>query len=162
MKTHRFKADLKRVGINPFVSVPVPILNALFKQAGKDKGPIPICGVVNGTPYVQTLVRYRGEWRLYVNTAMVKDSPKRIGESFEFTVAFDPTSRDIAPHPKLVRALENNPTAKRVFESLPASRQKEIVKYISFLKTEASVDKNVTRAINFLLGSGRFIGRDSP
>ena len=35
-------------------------------------------------------------------------------------------------------------------------------KDIANLKTEKSVERNVTRAINFLLGKERFVGRDKP
>jgi len=45
---------------------------------------------------------------------------------------------------------------------LPASRQKEIVRYISALKTQESVTKNIERAIGFLMGGNRFLGRDKP
>jgi len=47
-------------------------------------------------------------------------------------------------------------------DSLRPSLQKEIVRYISFLKTEESIDRNVDNAIQFLLGKKRFIGRDKP
>jgi len=137
-------------------------LNEIFKQAGKNKGHIPVYGTINGKAFKQTLVRYSGSWRLYINTTMLKHSPKKIGETVKIAIAFDPTDRTIEAHPKLVKALEESPAAKKVFDSLPASRQKEIVRYISFLKTEGSIDKNVSRAINFLLGKDRFIGRDHP
>lgn len=93
---------------------------------------------------------------------MLKDSPKRIGEKVKVTIAFDPANRIITMHPKLVKALKANKAAQQVLEQLPPSRQKEIVRYISSLKTEESIDKNVQRAINFLLGKDRFVGRDRP
>jgi hypothetical protein len=157
-----FTASIELIGMNPFVSVPSPILRRLFEQADKDKGPIPIMGTVNGCSYRQTLVKYRGAWRLYINTTMLKDSPKRIGETIEVTVAFDPSDRTIQPHPKLTAALEANEAAKAVFDELPSSRRHEIVRYLSALKTEKSVEKNVDKAIDFLLGKGRFVGRDRP
>ena len=158
---HRFKAEIDIIGINPFVFVPEKILKQIFKQVGKDKGPIPIEGTINDKCYQQTLVRYQGAWRLYINTAMLKDSPKRIGEMVDITLKFDTSDRTIQLHPKLAEALDNTPEAKKVFDSLPKSKQKEIIRYISTLKTEISIEKNVRKAIDFLLGSGRFIGRDS-
>jgi len=157
---HRFKARIEIIGINPFVFLPDKILKAIFKQAGTDKGPIPIHGTINGSAYQQTLVKYAGHWRLYINTAMLKDSPKRIGETVELSIAFDTSDRTIEPHPKLVAALSGNLPAKEAFDDLSPSGQNEIVRYISRLKTEASLEKNVSRAIAFLLGNGRFIGRD--
>lgn len=58
--------------------------------------------------------------------------------------------------------LESNPAAKKVFDDLAPSRQHEIVRYIDNLKTDESVDRNVARALDFLLGRGRFVGRDRP
>src|ERR1043166_7115166 len=130
----KFKARLEIIGINPFVFVPQQILNTIFLKARKDKGPIPVCGTINGKKYTQTLVKYSGEWRLYVNTTMLSDSPKKIGENIEVTIQFDPTVRTIEPHPKLVKALNKHRDAKKIFNNLPASRQKEIIRYISNLK----------------------------
>lgn len=162
LASFKFKSTLEIVGINPFVFVPDKILAAVFKQAGKAKGHIPIKGTINGKAYKQTLVKFRGEWRLYINTSMLKDSPKRIGETIELTATFDPEDRTLAPHPKLTKALKQNPDAKAVFDRLPKSRKKEIIRYISFLKTEESIDRNVERSVDFLLGKGRFVGRDKP
>ncbi len=159
---YKFKAELQIIGINPFVFVPVKILTAVFKQANKDKGPIPVRGTINTEPYRQTLVRYSGEWRLYINTSMLKNSPKRIGETIELTIEHDPSDRSIQPHPKLEAALKKNKEAKKVFDQLTDSRRLEIVRYISFLKTEESVDRNINKAIDFLLGKERFAGRDKP
>lgn len=158
--THTFKAKIEIIGINPFVFVPEKILIAIFRQAGKEKGHIPVCGTVNRKPYKQTLVKYSGEWRFYINTTMLKDSPKRIGEMIEVTIRHDPEERTIEPHPAFTKALKLNKEAKKVFEGLPASRQKEIVRYIAALKTEESVKKNIDRAMGFLTGSNRFVGRD--
>ncbi|MEO8861568.1 MAG: DUF1905 domain-containing protein [Ginsengibacter sp.] len=102
----KFKATIEIIGINPFVFVPEKILAAIFEKVGKDKGPIPICGTINGDPYQQTLVKYSGAWRLYINGKMLKNSPKRIGENIMVTVTFDPSDRTIEP--PLVRLFRNN------------------------------------------------------
>lgn len=159
---YQFSAEIQIIGVNPFVFVPDNILEKIFEDAGKSKGHIPIKGHINGKTYKQTLVKYSGHWRLYINTSMLKKSPERIGETVEITLAFDPEDRSIEPHPKLIQALKDNPDAKTVFDSLSPSRKHEIVRYISFLKTEATVDKNIIKAIDFLLGKGRFVGRDNP
>lgn len=154
-----FHAVIDIIGINPFVYVPEPILEKLFRESGKDKGPIQIRGLINGKEYKQTLVKYSGDWRLYINTQMLVNSPKRIGEQVELSVAFDPEERKVEMHPKLAEALQENPEANEIFESLTPSHKLEIVRYIANLKTEASVDKNVEKAIGYLLGKERFIGR---
>lgn len=159
---YHFKAELKIIGINPFVFVPDEILNEIFKDFGNSKGQIPVYGLLNDKPYKQTLVKYSGDWRLYINTIMLPKSSQRIGEILELTIAFDTVERSIIPHPKLLMALGENEDAKKVFDSLAPSKQKEIVRYISTLKKEESIAKNIERAINFLLGKERFIGRNKP
>lgn len=160
-KTDVFSAKIELIGINPFVYVPETILNSLFVQANKNKGHIPIKGTINGNQYQQTLVKYSGEWRLYINTVMLKNSPKRIGEIVTITIEFDTNDRTIPIHPKLAEALENDEMAKNVFENLTPSLRKEINLYISFLKSEKSIDKNVTLAIGFLKGQNKFVGRNN-
>jgi hypothetical protein len=157
-----FKANLDIIGINPFVFLPEEVLAALLAEAGQHKGKVPIKGTVNGKPYRQTLVKYAGAWRLYINMAMLKDSPKRVGEEIAVGIEYDPEDRSIAMHPRLAAALAETPAAKAVFQQLSPSRQHEIVRYIAHLKSEESVERNVAKAIAFLLGQGRFAGREMP
>lgn len=159
---HTFEAVLQIIGVNPFVFVPGEILDAIFERAGRSKGPIPVRGTVNGRVFAQTLVRYSGEWRLYINTTMLKASPKHVGETISISLYFDPSDRTIPLHPLLLRALNDEPEAFAVFKSLTPSRQNEINRYISRLKSENKVNENVERAVRFLLGKARFVGRDTP
>lgn len=159
---HRFTSSLDIVGVNPFVHLPEEILSALIGSHGKAKGPIPVRGTVNGKAYTQTLVRYQGLWRLYINMKMLSNSPKRIGESIEVTIEYDAAERTINMPAKLRSALEKSPKATKTFEKLPPSRQKEIVRYIANLKSEDAIDRNVEKAIGFLMGKNRFVGRDQP
>lgn len=93
---------------------------------------------------------------------MLELSRKRIREIIELTISFDPEDRRIEMHPALKAATDQNKTAKSVFEQLMSSRQKEIVRYISYLKTEEKIMENVAGAINFLWGKERFSGREKP
>jgi len=117
---------------------------------------------VNGKPYTQTLVRFQGTWRLYINLKMLKNSPKRVGEMIQVTIEYDPVERDIPIPARFLAALEDSPIARRMFESLTPSRQKEIVRYLANLKSEEAVSRNVDKAIGFLAGKNRFVGRDKP
>lgn len=159
-KSYEFSATIDIVGINPYVFVPEKILGQIFKDAGKCKGSIPICGKINDVSYQQTLVRFQGQWRLYINTSMLKNSPKRIGENIRVSIQFDTADRSIPMHPKLKSALQKNEIANAKFECLSPSLQNEIVRYIARLKNEESVDRNIEKAIMFLLGKGRFVGRE--
>ena len=104
------------------------------------------------------------EWRLAVVSqhSHAKSGQKRGGDVADFEIAYDPGERVFPMHPKFEKALLENKEAKKVFDSLRPSLQLEINRYFSFLKTESSVDRNVTKAIQFLLGNGRFVARDKP
>lgn len=156
---HAFKAKIEIIGVNPFVFVPPDILETIFIEAEKDRGPVPVHGLINGKPFTQTLMRFAGEWRLYINMKMLKDSPRRIGEIVEIEVDFDKRSRSLPMHPSIYDALQNDPTAKKAFESLSPSRQHEINRYISHIKSEEKVRENVQRAMDYLNGKGSFAGR---
>lgn len=157
-----FKATIHIIGINPFVFIPETILEQLFLHAEKNKGPIPVKGTVNKLPYRQTLVRYCNEWRLYINTSMLKNSPKRIGETIALSISIDPDSREIPIPPDFLSALKSDKEAERVYNNMSNSLQTEIIRYLAGLKTKESLERNITRAINFLKGKERFIGREKP
>ena len=159
---HSFSAKIFIIGINPYVLVPAAVLAALFKEAGKDKGHIPIKGTINGNPFTQTLVKYSGKWRLYLNTPMRQASNSDVGGTVAMQIQFDPADRTVPIHPKLKAALQKNKPANKIYSSLAPSMQKEICRYIYALKTDESIERNIKKAINFLLGKERFIGRDKP
>ena len=50
-----FSAIISKIGINPYVGLPEDVLDALLRQADKTKGPIQVCGTVNGKRFKQTL-----------------------------------------------------------------------------------------------------------
>jgi hypothetical protein len=155
-----FRAKIDIIGINPFVLIPENVLASVFEQAGKSKGAIPVIMTIDGHAFPQNLVKYAGDWRLYLNQPMRTAAGKELGATATFTVEFDPSDRSIPMHPLLKKALNGNKAAKEKFEALPPSRQKEIVRYIASLKTEESVVRNIGRALGFLTGKERFVGRD--
>ena len=162
MNMIKFRAKIEIIGVNPFVFLPDRVLQEVFTQAGKSKGKIPVKMKIDGHEFVQTLIKWSGSWRLYLNTPMRKAAKKDVGDVANFEIVYDPTERVFPMHPKFEKALLENKEAKKVFDSLRPSLQLEINRYFSFLKTESSVDRNVTRAIQFLLGHGRFVARDKP
>ena len=151
-----FTAKIYKIGINPYVLLPPGILKALFKQAGKDKGPIPVRGKLNGHKFSQTLVKYSGKWRFYLNTPMRKAAGIDVGDKADVTIEFDPGERTIPMHPQLRVALEKHKKARAAFNQLSLYRQKEIMRYINHLKTSESIEKNIKKTIGFLPGSEQF------
>ncbi len=157
-----FTAKIFIIGVNPYVLLPKEVLQKLFKDSGKSKGPIPVKGTFNSHRFTQTLVKYQGKWRLYLNTPMRKATGLDVGDSGKFKIQFDAKPPQVEMPPALEKAFKKNKKVLAVFNSLPPSRQKEIKRYIGFLKNEESIEKNVKRAMAFLIGKERFVGRDKP
>jgi hypothetical protein len=150
-----FSSKIFKLGINPCVNVPDKIVNELLQESGKPKGPIPVRGKLNGKEFVQTVVRYQGAWRLYLNTQMRLDAGIEVGDEARLELEFDPEPRVVPMHPELARALAKNREAKLAFEKLRPSHQKEILRYLNSLKSAESAARNVDKVIRQLLGKGR-------
>ncbi|WP_241285648.1 YdeI/OmpD-associated family protein [Chryseobacterium arthrosphaerae] len=159
MKNKNFTATLEIIGINPFVFVPEKVLDQIFKDSGRDKSPVPVRGTVNGKEFQQNLMKYLGEWRLYINTVMLKNSPKRIGEVIEVMLEYDDSDRGITIHPQLEKAIRESSLAAASFEKLTPSRKHELIRYINNLKTEAAIERNIEKIIRHLHGETDFFGK---
>ena len=155
-----FSAKIRIIGVNPYVLLPSTLLKYIFQKAGKDKGAIPIQLKIGGKEFIQNLIKYSSKWRLYLNMPMRKAAGKDVGDTIEVQIDFDAKPRITPMHPKLKKAFKENKEAKTAFEKLSPSRQKEILRYINFLKSEESVDRNIKRAILHLVGKQSFVGRN--
>ncbi|HET9137258.1 MAG TPA: YdeI/OmpD-associated family protein [Candidatus Kapabacteria bacterium] len=151
-KKLKFSSQIEIIGVNPYIYLPTAVLKALFTQAGKEKGPIPVKGTLNDKSFIQTLVKYQGQWRLYLNTPMRKAAGIDVGDKATVEIAFDPKPR-LEPMPeKFKLALSKDKTAKAAYEKLIPSRKKEVLRYLNSMKTEASLEKNVEKFLMHLRG----------
>jgi hypothetical protein len=148
----RFKSKIFKVGINPVVDPPEHALNAIFDRAGRSKGPVPVRGTLNKEEFVQTLVKYKGAWRLYINGPMLKKSGLKVGDIATVEMDYDTRPRAVPVPDELEAGLRIDVQAKACFDALAPSRQKEILRYIGSLKSPAAIEKNVTRILAHLRG----------
>lgn len=148
----KFSATIYKIGINPVVDPPELVLCKLFDQAGRSKGPVPVTGKLNGAEFIQTLVRYRGAWRLYVNGPMLKASGLKVGDIAKVEIEFDARPRETPMPPRFAKALQKDKAAKEAFELLTPSRKKEVLRYLGFLKTDESLERNIARVMAHLRG----------
>jgi hypothetical protein len=163
-----FVAIVSIINGNPYVRPPDKVLNFIFIQANKETGPIPVQGKINGAPFTQSLVRYQGDWRLYVNIIMAKAAgikfTKSISEimgtriSFEIGYNSNPPVFDV---PKFLKdALVKSPRALSAFEKLIPSRKKEINRYFSWIKSDEAKERNLKKLMSVLEGTeDRFMAR---
>jgi uncharacterized protein YdeI (YjbR/CyaY-like superfamily) len=136
--------------INPVVDVPDGVLHAIFEQAGRSKGPIPVRGKLNGAEFIQTLIKYEGAWRLYLNGLMRNAAGIDTGDMADVEIEFDPRPREEPVPGKFTEALEADAPANAEFDRLSPSRKKEILRYLNSMKTEESLVRNIEKIIRHL------------
>src|SRR5688572_220582 len=132
-----FKAKIYKVGINPCVKVPFAITDKMHAT----KGYIPVKGKIENHSFKQTLVPVKNaQYRLYVNGPMLKGAGVSVGQTVHFTLAQDLSSpKRTLPMPPLFKKKLVDNKLLPVFKALIPSRQKEILKYLNYLKTEEAL-----------------------
>jgi hypothetical protein len=146
-----FPAAVHKLGINPCVDVPASVVTRLLRAARRTSGPIPVKGTVERTPIVATVVKYQGEWRLYLNTEMRRASGVDVGDTVAVALRFDPAPRVLSLPPLLRQALGKNQRARTIWNGLAPSHRREYLLYLNSLKTPESLARNVKKIIRRLV-----------
>lgn len=132
------------------MDIPEEIVTELLRRASKERGPLPVRGVLNGSNFRTTAVKFRSKWRLYLNADMRARSGIDTGDHAEVELAFDPEPLEYVMPEKLAQALARNSKAQMTFEQLTPSRRKDIIRYLNSLKTEESLDRNIKKVMKQL------------
>ncbi len=142
-----FKARIYKVGINPCVKVPLSITGKM--QAAR--GYIPVTGTMEDHFFRQTLVPVKDDnYRLFVNGPMLKATSKKVGDAAKFTIEQDKAIKALRI-PEPLRAKLNEHRLLAAFKKLTPYRQKEIIRYLSNLKTVGALNRNIGKVINQLI-----------
>jgi hypothetical protein len=149
---YTFSAKVGKIDINPYVQVPDDILLKLQQDAEKEKGPIPVKGTLQGKPFFANVVKFRGMWRLYLNTPMRQAAKVEVGDKVMVGMQFDSDPRIVPVPREFMKALSKNKQAKEAFEKLAPSRQKEILRYLNGLKQPETLQRNIGKVIQYLQG----------
>jgi hypothetical protein len=155
-----FSSIILIINGNPYVRPPDKILYKIFQQAGKNKGPIPVRGKLNGIEFQQSLLRYQDDWRLYINGAMAKKAGFKysgsiiaiVGRKVKLFIEFDPKPPQYPMVPEFQTALNKDKKVRLAFKQLTPGRQKEILRYFSFMKNKESLIRNIERVMQHLRG----------
>ncbi len=165
MSKLRFRSVIKINGINPYVLVSPRRATKLRKEWRK---PMPVRIRVNGKPETPWRINLMpvgdGSFYLYLHGDVRKASKTKVGDVVAVEIEFDPDYKGgPADHPMPVwfgDALELYPAAKRTFEKLIPSQQKEILRSLARLKSAEAQNRNRQRAMHVLSGGeGRFLGK---
>jgi Bacteriocin-protection, YdeI or OmpD-Associated/Domain of unknown function (DUF1905) len=147
-KKFEFRAKIYKTGINWCVDVPTKITILMTAE----KGRINIKGQINGFNFTKTLMPVKNApHRLFVNQLMIKGGRTALSETATFKIEQN-TEKIIKEYPipkLLIEQLDKQQQAKN-FNTLTASKKKGILKYLSYIKTEETLVKNIDKLINQL------------
>jgi hypothetical protein len=157
MPAQRFRAKMRiRIG-NPYVLISAERAKAI--RSGWRK-PMPVLVRINGEPTPPWRINLMpigdGRFYLYLHGDVRKASATKVGDTVDVDVRFDPKYRNGPMHPMPAwfrRPLDADPKARRGWDMLIPSRQKEILRYLSWLRSEEARERNVAKAIRVLSGS---------
>lgn len=164
MSTSKFVAVIKIRDGNPYVYVSAARAKTIKPNWRK---PLPVLVRINGQPRkawrINMMPTGKGSFYLYLHGDVRKASDTKVGDRVQVTLSFDAAYRNgpLHPMPTWFRTpLAKNSRAKKAWQALTPSRQKEILRYFSWLKTPAARARNVARVLRVLSGSkGRFMAR---
>lgn len=161
----RFSAPIDiRIG-NPFILVDAEKAQSLKKDWRK---PMPVKIRINGEPkkwwQVNMMPVGNGDFYLYLHGDVREASDTKVGDTVDVEIKFDTQYKNGPMHAMptwFMSALSKNAKAKNGWDALIPSRQKEILRYFSWLKSDAAIERNLEKALRVLSGKKeRFMARD--
>lgn len=160
----KFKATIEIFNGNPYVHVNPKRAAAL--QQGWRK-PMPVLVQINRQPTppwrINMIPIGDGSFYLYLHGDVRRASKTKVGDAVDVDVRFDAEYKNgpMHPMPDWFRIpLNQNARAKKAWSALIPSRQKEILRYFSWLKSDVARKRNVEKALSVLSGAeDRFMAR---
>jgi len=159
-----FTSTIKKRGINPYVLVSARLATQLKESWRK---PLPVLVQVNSKPEppwrINLMPAGDGSFYLYLNGEVLKASSTQVGSVVEVRLQFDKNYKPGPAHSMpawFSEALAQNHLAKRGWDELIPSLQKEILRYMTRLKSVEAQSRNTQLAVHVLSGGkGRFLAR---
>jgi hypothetical protein len=168
VKKVSFQAVIKIEGINPYVDPP---LGTGAKLGGK-KGVVPVKVWLNSLPFRANLMplglkRTKAapgtHHRLYLHGMMRKAVGKDVGDRVKVLLQLDLKPPVVPMNRALAVELKKDPKAKRVFEGLSPSHQKELNRYLNHLKSPETLQRNIDKVMGYLRKSrATWFGKKKP
>lgn len=158
------KAIIEIFNGNPYIHITKAQVTSI-----KDnwKKPIPVLVKINGKPtppwHINLMPMGNGDFYLYLHNDIRKTSETKVGDTVTVDVSFDTKYKNGPMHPMPIwfkTPLNKSPKAKKAWGELTPSRQKEILRYMSWLKSDEAKERNVKKAIYVLEGNeDRYMAR---
>jgi hypothetical protein len=151
----RFRATIRIRGVNPYVHVSAARAKSIRAAWRK---PLPVLVRVNGEPRrapwrINMVPAGDGAFYLYLHGDVRRASGTGVGDKVALEVQFDADYRNgpMQPMPAWFRGpLNRSAKAKASWDALIPSRRKEVIRYLSRLKSADARERNVVRMLKLL------------
>ena len=148
---HVFSAPIIKLGINACLNVPEKIVKSLLAAAGKKSAPVQVKCVLNGVEFDANVVRYSGDWRLYLNLVTRRAAGCDIGDKVKIHLAYDSSSRMPPMAEAFRQALRDDTDAQKAWRLRPTPKRREILQALNDKKTNAELARAIAETIELLL-----------
>ena len=149
---HVFSGRIYKVGFIRYVDVPPEISRMLGEGATR----VPVEGEVEGTQLKTTMVsRGKGCYRLAIHGDIRKRLKVDAGTVVEVALCRDKASREPVLPPTMALALRNSPKAQAEFRRITTALRRQIVRYVTQVKQQATLERRVAGLMRSLEKRGR-------
>ncbi|MGB8323012.1 MAG: YdeI/OmpD-associated family protein [Candidatus Acidiferrum sp.] len=139
---HILAAQIYKVGLIRYVDVPADVSLALREGAAT----VPVCGTVEGLTLRTTMVsRGKSCCRLALHGDIRKKLRMDAGAIVEVALERDEESREPSLPPALVVALRQSPVAQAKFRGISTALRRQIVRYLTAVKQQATLERRVAK-----------------
>lgn len=151
-------------GINPYIRVSAAKAAAIKPDWRR---PLPVLVRINRLPEepfrTNMMPAGDGSFYLYLHGDMRRVSGTKVGDRIRTEISLDSNYKNGPMHamlPWFMEGLRQSQSTRSNWQALSPSRQKEILRYLSRLKSPEAKARNLKQAIAVLSGvEGRFMGR---
>lgn len=152
MKKYKFSAEIMAKGNGTFVYFPYDV-----KKEFGTKGQIKVKAKFNGFEYCGSLAPMGMEFHLLGIRKEIRDTIKKdIGDIIEVIVEQDLEPRIVEVPKDFKLALDNNNSAKEIFEKFAYTHRKEYVRWIEEAKKEETRNKRIAKAVEMISVGKKF------
>lgn len=144
---HVFSGKIYKVGLIRYVDVPAEVTRKISIREAN----VPIRGTVEGVSLRTTMVsRGRGCHRIAIHGDIRKKLRIDAGAMVEIAIERDEEPREPILPPVLVLSLRNAPKAQAAFRNMTTALRRQIVRYLTAVKQQATLERRVTKFVRRL------------
>jgi Domain of unknown function (DUF1905)/Bacteriocin-protection, YdeI or OmpD-Associated len=151
---HIFSGRIYQVGLIRYVDVPAEVT----RQLSARETHVPVRGTVEGIALRTTMVsRGRGCHRIAIHGDIRKKLRIDAGAVVEIAIERDEEPREPVLPPFLVLSLRNAPKAQAAFRSMTTALRRQVVRYLTAVKQQATLERRITKFVRRLEDRARLV-----